>query len=160
MKMENEFVLLAKEASIAQEDNMLSLHKVIEEFNLEVNGPVPLDKFLTDMKDKGAGAPIAFSVSSSWLLDRKTSKIKDLEISYEIIKDGKVAYTEPKQKFSVPANTKRIRMNTNFISLPVIESGEYFLKATVLDKSKILCEKSTLFNVNLKYTIQEQLVTA
>ena len=135
--LRNNFVVIARDASIDVNDNMVSIFKMIDQFSFGVKK----SELETVMKNPGATANVPFScvLCSSWSTDEIVENNLKLTLEYSIIDpEGNVVSTGS-QGAEISKGGDTLRFNLNIEGFGYKGDGRYkYLLRTLDDKGKEL----------------------
>lgn len=145
------YVLLAREFSTDSSDQMSSIIKIIDTFNIEVNAE--------DLKNKGIKLgekiitlPVNYNVITSWYLNELITKDPQINVKLTIIDADNNRHEGPSQDPILPVGIDRVNIIFNINGLPISAGGKYTLLAEVFSKKsgKLLCSGNYPFKVNIR----------
>jgi len=152
MQVYNDFVIISRDVSIDANDNMLSIVKIIDRFNFELEAE-QFKQFNDAIKRGEVGAfPMNYVVTSSWSLDTPLKKPLNIEVSMRVLDSNGKQLGEIKHEASFAVGTDRLRINAQTDSILVNGSGRYQLEVVLVNKadSKELASNKTNFVVDIK----------
>lgn len=152
MQVYNDFVIISRDVSIDANDNMLSIVKIIDKFNFELELE-QFRQFNEAIKRGEVGAfPMNYVVTSSWSLDTPLKKPSTIEVLMRILDSTGKQLGEMKHETSFAAGTDRLRINAQTDSIVVNGSGRYQLEVVIVNKAdnKELASNKTNFVVDIK----------
>lgn len=129
-QLRNLYVLICKEFAQDSLDNMNSIIKIIDTFNLEIR-TADLEK---DNKQLGVdilNVPASYVVATSWFLGSNLKKDTEVEISVNIFDAEKTNLDGPTHKIMVNKGSDKLNMNFALNGLPVKVHGTYSVEATL-----------------------------
>ncbi len=149
MNVKHIWSVLCKESIINQEDNVISLHGVLEEISSLLT---PVGKEFK--KQEKIIIPFNYEIVSYW--------IKDLD--RDIKMDVKVKIIDPKGKelseavnSSVfPKESKRLRTRMKIQGLPVTENGRYIFTISLKTDNEKDYKQVSMLPLDIKFKIQPQ----
>lgn len=151
MKAKNLYLLISREASTDSSDNMNSIIKIIDRFSFsaETNEKV-------DQNDSKLVVPINYTIVSSWYLTELIEKGTKFKFKFQVVQPSGETADMAEQEINVNHQSKRLGINVNASGLPVSVSGEYILRAHLLnDNDNEIGQADYPFDVEIKWQKQE-----
>lgn len=119
MKLQHIWSVLCRESVISQDDNVISLHGVIEQFQVKLIPP----KSNLKRPDKFA-LPFNYEIVSYWFKpDTSVDSRGEIEYILQCPKGEELFKTV--QQLEIPSNIKRFRSRMKIAGITVKESGDY-----------------------------------
>ena len=127
MKLLNNFVLLASDASVDKATNQLSIFKIIDTVNLKLDHD-QYKGYIAVGDNSVKNINFVYNVVSSWMTDAK--------IDDDILFDVKIECIDPNGKISnigsskaiMPKNIGKLNLVNKMESLPITVPGKYAIK--------------------------------
>jgi hypothetical protein len=150
MKLFNEYVIVAKDASVDGNDQTLSIYKIVDNFGFGYRKE-EYDAFVRSNPGQPLVFPISYAIVSSWKLERQTPSNIPFKINTKLIDpEGKVL-NENSQEAVIAKGNDKVRFNVNVQGMPVTISGKYIYTLEAIDdKGKELATGNTRINIELK----------
>ncbi|HEX8762151.1 MAG TPA: hypothetical protein VF733_00135 [Candidatus Saccharimonadales bacterium] len=150
MQVTNDFVILARDVSVDAKDQMLSVFKIIDKFNLPLD-PDTYKRFLDETKDKSVTLPAMYVMSSSWRLQEKVKKDTPALLESRIIDPSGKELGKSVNEIVFVAGSDKLRLNGLVEGIPVIRNGRYKVELSILDATtnKKLCSSATTYEVEV-----------
>ncbi len=150
MKARNLYLLIARDVTTDHADNMSSIVKIIEKFHSAINKTEMDNQRAKLPKGQFLALPIPFTMTSSWLFDKKLEKDTFLTIKINIMSPDGENLGGPEQEHVVPAGIDRVNLNFNSDGIPIIDAGKYTLHAQLLSKAgSLIAEAEYPYEVEL-----------
>jgi hypothetical protein len=152
MLFDNDFVVLCQGVTSDEYDKSLSVFKIINSFNFKFT-PEELTAFKSDENSDNIAVPTSYTLSSSWLKNKK-SRSKDLDlIIVTKLQDesGELLYSHT-QPESLSSEQRRVRFNSNVTGLTISKNGRYAYTVELRETSsnKLLGTGKYFFDVSFK----------
>jgi len=150
VKVSSKFILVAKDSTVDANDNMLSISKVIDNFNFELDIK-EFQRTISSSENGTVGIQVTpFVLITSWHFDKKLDEEYPVVLKINIIAPGNKIHTGEKLRFTIPRGLDNINLNVNFSDLPVSSSGNHEFQATLYDVSdKKLASATYPFTINI-----------
>jgi len=137
------FLTLARDVSTDADDNMVSVLKIIDKFNSELD---------SELKNQEVIIPISYFFVSSWYFEKKFTKKTTVKVQMDIIDPKGTSFGGPEKKFEFPKGIQKININFRAGGLKVSGPGKYTLKSKLLDDSdKLLAKTEYPFEVEIQW---------
>ncbi len=151
MQMHNDFIIISKDSTIDEKDNVMSIFKIIDTFNFELEDE-QYQQFETEKAKSIALLPASYIINSSWSVDEKLKKDLPIEVSIEITDPKGKTLGGSKDKAVFPSGNDKLRLNGATNVLPVTGNGKYTMVMTILDSvsGDKLADSTIKYNVNVK----------
>ncbi|HVI60528.1 MAG TPA: hypothetical protein VM535_00010 [Candidatus Saccharimonadales bacterium] len=150
MKLTNEYVIIARDASIDSSDQMVSIHKIIDNFTFGYRKE-EYEKAIAASGGKPLAFPINYTVTSSWRAASKAASNFPFKIQIKLIDPNGDVLNENVQEAVIEKGKNRIRFNVNVQGFPVSEAGVYHYDlAAIDDRGKELATGKSQVNVELR----------
>jgi len=120
MKIKHIWSVLCKESVVNQDDNLISIHGVLEELTVNI---APINP-ATDSVPERLTIPVNYEIVSFWVKDNPKEEIK-VQIEYNLIDPQGESLFSRIQDLELPENIKRHRSRMRITGLPVSQSGDY-----------------------------------
>ncbi len=147
MSISNSLLLLARDVTVDANDKMMTVIKIIDNFNGNVN-----TKSEDGEKPDEVVIPVNFAIVSSWSYDEKQVEPTSLTIKTNIADANEQDLGGPEQTIELPAGIQKFNLNFPIQGLKATGSGTYVLTAQLLDSSdKLLASAQYSFEVNLHW---------
>lgn len=154
---QNIYLVIAKEVSTDNNDNMNSIIKIIDNFKTIIDE----EKYNKDIKENANGVlaiPIEYSIASSWYLEKKTSKNTKVKLEYKTLDPNKKELGGITVDYEVPEGVKKFTININLRTLPVTLEGEYGVSAKLLSaKNEELATARYNYEVHFEWQNKEKI---
>lgn len=150
MKLTNEYVIVARDASIDSSDQMVSIHKIIDNFTFGYRKE-EYEKAVAQSAGQPLAFPVNYTVTSCWRADSKATKNFPFKIKIELLDPKGKALNENIQEAVIEKGKDRIRFNVNVQGFPVSEAGLYtYALAAIDDSGKEIATGEVPINVELR----------
>jgi hypothetical protein len=113
----------------------MSIIKIVENFTTNVNGKEFKERTAELKEGEAIAIPIPFSITSSWLFDRKLLKDTLITLRVHVIDPTGKDLGGPEQEHALPSGIDKVNLNFKSDTLPITTSGKYRLQATLLNKT-------------------------
>lgn len=148
-KPKNIYVVIAREVSVDAADEMTSIIKLIEKFGFGYN-PAELKSQGINLGKDAIVFGIKYSVATSWHFGEKLKKDTLITFKLNVIDHTGTNRGGPEQEHLIPAGRDRANMHFGVEGLPVAGSGNYMLRAEMLNKDgEVLAKGEYPFIVEL-----------
>jgi hypothetical protein len=141
MQVNNLYTLIARDVTTDASDQMNSIIKIIDNFNLEINKDEVKKMSGFELGEKPILFPITYFVATSWFLGERLKKETFLTIKMNIVGPSGDNYGGPSQEHLLPTNIDRININFRVDGLPVTAAGNYKLLTELISKDKKVLAK-------------------
>lgn len=157
MQLFNDYVLIAKDFSIDQNDNMVSLFKLVDSFTFTFKEDEFKQAFKASPGEKNVLLPVTYIVATSWSSSEKVNKDLTYTITASFISPDGENLTSATQEVKLPKGSDRMRINFGVQGLPVKNSGKYKYMLEVKDAQGHSVQKGECFmNVVLDINKEEK----
>lgn len=151
LSLRNLYVIVAKEVTADVNDQMISIFKVTDKFDIDINEAEFNKQNNVKLGKDQITLPVSYSVATSWIFDEKLKKETLITYKTNIVGPDGVEYGGFAQEQPIAVGLNR--MNVNFViqGLPVTGSGSY--KFVVEARSKddeLLASGEFPFEIELK----------
>ncbi len=149
-KLNNQFILLARDNTIDSNDSMQSISKIIDIFTFNV--------VREDFKAQLSSSPInalelnagSFVLLTNWRFVEQTNKPFSGTFTISIVSPDGHSIVGEAIPFEVPADQVGYNLNANLQSLPISVSGDYSIVVSIKNSSgKQISSASYTFTVNI-----------
>jgi len=150
MNLTNDYIIIAKDASVDANDQMVSINKIIDNMTFGVRKE-EFDKAVALSQGKPIALPIAYTIASSWRSDRNVAKSFPFKLNVKLMDPDGVTLNENSQEAMMAEGNNAVRFNINVQGFPVTKPGTYkYVLSAVDDQGKELAKGATQVNVDLK----------
>lgn len=157
MKAKNIYLVIAKEVSTDNNDNMNSIIKIIDNFNTVIDKK-EYEKKTQENADSVFAIPVEYSIASSWRLEDKVSKKTGVKVEFKTLDPNKKELGGITVDYEVPEAIKKFTINVNIRSLPATIEGEYSVVAKLLSgKGEEIAKSEYSYEVNFKWQSKEKI---
>ncbi len=127
MKIKHIWSVLCQDSTLNQDDNVISLNKIIEELSINLN---PSVQGLVSPLPEKLNLPVNYEIVSMWFKERKEEKVDAVTEVTLVSPDGE-ELLKAALKFSMPENIRRSRSRLKIQGIIVKKSGDYIFKIKV-----------------------------
>jgi hypothetical protein len=150
MNLTNDYVIIAKDASVDANDQMVSINKIIDNLTFGFHKE-EFDKAVASSQGKPLAFPIAYSITSSWRSDIKATKNFPFKLNVKLVDPDGVTLSENSQEAVMAEGNNTVRFNINVQGFPVTKPGVYkYILSAIDDQGKQLAKGASQINVDLK----------
>jgi hypothetical protein len=149
-KLFNIFSIISRDASVDMVDNMLSIHKVIENFGFKLEKS-EYQKFTEETVKKGNAAtfPANFFLTSSWGFEEMPKKATICVLQVDVIDPSGKKIGELKNEGQVYPGNDKVNFAGKIDNLPVTGNGLYKMHLELKDQN----EKNVLADTYVRYNV-------
>jgi hypothetical protein len=150
MKLTNEYLIIAKDASVDANDQTVTLYKIIDNFTFGYKQK-EFDAMRKANPDQPIMFPVAHTIASSWKIERPAGTNVPFSIHTKLVDPEERTLSENSQEAFIAKDNDKVHFNINTQAMPVTLSGKYRYDVSAVDDSgKEMARGSILFNVILK----------
>lgn len=146
MQMTNEFIIIAKDVSTDSGDNMVSIIKMIDNFEFGVNSEI-YQKLTDPDNEEIVNLPANYAIATSFRVEQKATKDIPFLVQITIFSPVGKKIGDFGQEIVLSEGNDRVRLNINSQGLPVMTDGRYKFKVEALDGSRVLARGETFVNI-------------
>lgn len=155
--LRNLFVIVAKEVTTDAGDQMISIFKITDKFNIEVNAAELKKTNNLELGKDPITFPVPYSIATSWLFDEKLKKDTFVTYRTNLIDPLGKEYMGMEQEQMVASGLNKMNVNFNIHGLPVTQSGFYrFIVEAKSKDGKILAKGEYPFEIEIKETVTKK----
>lgn len=149
MKIKHIWSVLCKESIVNQDDNLISIHGVLEELKIDIQPSS--DK---DILPEKIAIPMNYEIVSLWVKEEK-DVIAKAELEFVLFSPKGEELSKATQAMEIPVDVKRIRSRMKISGFPVMDSGDYYFEVKIKEEGEnkfVIASKLPLeVKVNLIY---------
>lgn len=147
-KINNNFVIIARDSTIDSNDQMVSIFKIIDQFSFSVKKS-EFDMAVSAANGKPINIPFTCVLCTSWSIDDIASKDIKLTLRYSIVAPNGEEISIGEQNTQITKGGDALRFNLNIGGFPYLGEGRYKYLFRVFDNnSKELASGFTYLRVN------------
>jgi len=146
----NIYLLLARDVSTDSNDNMNSIIKIIDKFNINVDKQ-DIEKQKLVWGESIIILPVSYAIASLWLLDKKSEQESTVKVKISIFDPKGKDLGGPEQSLKLPVGSDRVSLNFNNQGMPITKDGKYFIKAQLRIADKIVGDADYPYEVDVKW---------
>lgn len=149
MKLVNEYLLLARDASVDANDQTVTLYKLIDNFTFGYK-----QQEFDSMQRANPGQPIVFpiphTIASSWRVEGRPKGDTPFSLQTKLIDPDGETLSENAQEAVVPKGNEKVRFNINSPAMAVSGEGSYHYHVSAVDDNgNELATADVAFQVHL-----------
>lgn len=148
--VKNLYLLIARDVSTDSNDNMNSITKVIDRFNIDINKD-DLKKQNLIWGESIIVIPVSYAIASLWLLGEKVKSESAIKIKVSIIDPSGKDLGGPEQSLKLPVGKDRIALNFTSQGMPMTKEGKYSIQAQLIKSDKIIGTAEYPYEVEVKW---------
>lgn len=149
MKIKHIWSVLCKESVINQDDNLISIHGVLEELNVSL---MPMNSLSNKLPNK-ISIPMNYEVVSFWFKDKKTESVK-AEVEYKLIDPENKELVKTIQNIEIPESIRRFRSRMKISGMPVTKEGDYVLRVSIKEQNSKKFETISELPLEIKIKVE------
>jgi len=131
MPFDHRWTVICKESSLDQETNNISLFKVLEQLNVNLNKE-DFAKLKGLKPGQSIGVPLEFEVVTVW--DKKGKKEESANVRVMIFDPNGKELASNDHLIKLQADKRRLRVNNKIKGFPLTVSGDYVLVVKLMEK--------------------------
>lgn len=153
MQLSNDFVIISKDVSTDQMDSMVTIFKIIDNFQFTFRKQDFQQAFGVE-PGKKVVLPATYSIATSWSLPEKVAKDVPFSLKVTITDPQDIEINSIIQEAAIPKGNDKMRFNLNTQGLAVTSSGRYTVTVEASDSNGEFLTKGQCF-VNVTLEIKE-----
>lgn len=149
MQISNDYLLLAKDASIDTKDNMVSIFKIMETMTFTFKKEEFKKVFNAEPGESAIAMPAEYAIVSAWRAPMILEKDFAFEVKTVLRGPDQKVLMEKTQAVIIQKSKDRIRLTISVRGLPVGKPGGYTYSQEATKNGKLLDSRSYTLNVKL-----------
>lgn len=151
MKAQHVWSVLCQDSTLNQDDNIISLNKVLEELSISL-APAPESKG-NHLPNK-INLPLNYEIVSMWFKDKKEEVVTG-EVEYILVSPKGEELLKTIQNIQIPANIRRFRSRMKISGMPLTQAGDYSFQVKIKEEGEKNFRSVAILPLEVKISLEK-----